>query len=101
MTKWIDFVKKITKLPQNKGKGLRHSLKQASKLWKKMKGKFGKSSSNGRKKGGYSPEEPEQVPEQVPEQDPEQDSEQEPAQEHQGGRSRKRKGSKKSKTRRR
>jgi hypothetical protein len=46
MTKWIDFVKKITKLPENKGLGLRHSLKQASKLWKKMKPSAGGKSAS-------------------------------------------------------
>jgi len=39
MTTWIKFVKKITKLPENKGKGLGDILKHASKLWKQMKGK--------------------------------------------------------------
>ena len=46
MTQWIDFVKKITKLPENKGLGLRHSLKQASKLWKKMKPSAGGKSAS-------------------------------------------------------
>ena len=39
MTTWRELVKKITKLPQYKGKGLSVSLKHASKLWKQMKGK--------------------------------------------------------------
>lgn len=39
MTTWIKLVKTVTKLPQFKGKGLSVSLKHASKLWKQMKGK--------------------------------------------------------------
>ena len=65
--KWIDLVKIVSK--RNKGKPLSYSLKEASKEWKKMKGKKGKS---GRHRGGEGeevvPSEPnnESVPDQEP-----------------------------------
>lgn len=90
MTKWRELVKKITKLPQFKGKGLSVSLKHASKLWKQMKGKS---------KGGNVETDSKPTKNNYDEHEPDV-SEPHDFKSSKGGRSTKRKYSKKNKTRR-
>lgn len=58
--KWIDLVKATAK--KNKGKPLSHSLKEASKIWKTMKGQKGKT---GKKKRGGDVVAPAEVPAEI------------------------------------
>jgi len=94
LTAWTKFLTDYHKKSGNAK--LSKSMKEASPLYKKHNGKMGKSGKHGRKRGG------EVVPEVVPPVVPDvQEVVPEGVQPTEGGRSRKRKGSKKSKTRRR
>lgn len=57
--KWIDLVKATAK--KNKGKPLSHSLKEASKIWKTMKGQKGKTGKKKRGGEGEGEEDPKEV----------------------------------------